>query len=149
MNRLAMIDRLYGSSGSKKAFSSPRKSETWVCMPEPCTPSNGLGMNVAWTPSDAATSFTTSRNVMTLSAMVSASVWVRSISCWLGESSWNEYSTGMPSVSRARMVCLRREPDTSLVVRSKNEPSSSGIGRLPLRAGREVEELQIRRDVEA
>ena len=29
-----------------------------VCIPEPCTPSSGLGMNVAWTPWDAATSRT-------------------------------------------------------------------------------------------
>ena len=104
-------------------------------MPEPCTPSSGLGMNVAWTPCWAATSFTTSRNVMTLSAIVSASVWRRSISCWLGESSWKEYSTGMPSVSRVRMVCLRSEPVMSLVVRSKNEPSSSGLGRLARSGG--------------
>ena len=53
-------------------------------MPQPCTPSSGLGMNVACTPWLAATSFTTSRNVMMLSAIVSASVWRRSISCWLG-----------------------------------------------------------------
>jgi hypothetical protein len=31
-------------------------------------------MNVAWTPASWATSFTTSRNVITLSAIVSASV---------------------------------------------------------------------------
>ena len=72
---------------------------------------------------------------MTLSAMVSASVWRRSISCWLGESSWKEYSTGMPSVSRVRMVCLRSEPATSVVVRSKNEPSSSGCGGWPFAPG--------------
>ena len=43
-------------------------------MPLPCTLSIGLGMNVACTPWLAATSFTTRRNVMMLSAMVNASV---------------------------------------------------------------------------
>ena len=88
-------------------------------MPEPCTPSSGLGMNVANRPSCMAASRTTSRNVITLSAMVRASVWRRSISCWLGESSWNEYSTGMPIVSSVWMVRLRSVPATSAVVRSK------------------------------
>ena len=43
-------------------------------MPEPCTPASGLGMKLAWTPRSRAISFTTSLNVMTLSAMVRASV---------------------------------------------------------------------------
>ena len=67
-------------------------------MPEPCTPSSGLGMNVACTPSRAATSRTARRNVIMLSAIVSASVWRRSISCWPGASSWKLYSTGIPIV---------------------------------------------------
>ena len=104
-------------------------------MPLPCTPSSGLGMKVACTPCAAATSFTTMRNVMMLSAMVSASVWRRSISCWLGASSWNEYSTGMPIVSSVRMVCLRSEPDRSVVVRSKKPPSSRGTGAVPRSGG--------------
>jgi hypothetical protein len=70
-------------------------------------------MNVACTPCLAATSFTTSRNVITLSAIVSASVWRRSISCWLGASSWKLYSTGMLIVSSVRIVCLRKVPATS------------------------------------
>ncbi len=100
-------------------------------MPEPCTPSIGLGMNVAWSPFDAATSRTTSRNVITLSAIESASVCRRSISCWLGASSWKLYSTGMPIASSVRIVCLRSEPVMSLVVRSKKLPSSSGCGGWP------------------
>ena len=43
-------------------------------MPEPCTVASGLGMKVACTPASNATSRTTSRKVMTLSAMASASV---------------------------------------------------------------------------
>ena len=100
-------------------------------MPEPCTPSSGFGMNVACSPCAAATSRTTKRNVITLSAIVSASVWRRSISCWPGASSWKLYSTGMPIASSVRIVCLRSDPVMSLVVRSKKLPSSSGRGRCP------------------
>ena len=72
---------------------------------------------------------------MMLSAIVSASVWRRSISCWLGESSWKEYSTGMPIVSSVRMVCLRSVPETSVVVRSKKRALVERLRRLPLGAG--------------
>ena len=53
---------------------SPSKSDMWVCMPEPCTPYSGLGMKVASTSFRAAISLTTMRTVMTVSAMVRASV---------------------------------------------------------------------------
>ncbi len=43
-------------------------------MPEPCTPARGLGMKLACTPSWRASSFTTRRTVMTVSAIVRASV---------------------------------------------------------------------------
>ena len=148
MNRFAVVDRWYGSSASKKALSSPWKSDTWVCMPEPWTPSSGLGMNVAWTPSVEATSFTTSRNVMTLSAMVSASVWRRSISCWLGR------------VLVERVLDRDAErlqgPDRLLAQRAgdvvggqvEERALVQRLRRLPLGAGSEVEELQVRGDVE-
>jgi len=42
-------------------------------MPDPGRSVNGLGMNDAKTPCDSATSFMTMRNVMMLSAVVSAS----------------------------------------------------------------------------
>jgi hypothetical protein len=42
-------------------------------MPEPGHWANGFGMNVAWMPCPSATSFTTTRNVMMLSAVASAS----------------------------------------------------------------------------
>ena len=48
-----------------------------------------------------------------------------------GASSWKLYSTGMLIVSSVRIVCLRSEPATSLVVRSKKPPSSSGCGGCP------------------
>ena len=43
-------------------------------MPDPCTPARGLGMKLACTPRRWAVSFTTRRTVMTVSAMVRASV---------------------------------------------------------------------------
>ena len=36
-----------GSSASWKALAPSLNSDRWVCMPEPCTPLSGLGMNVA------------------------------------------------------------------------------------------------------
>ena len=106
-------------------------------------------MNVAWTPCDAASSRTISRNVITLSAIVRASVWRRSISCWLGASSWKLYSTGMPIASSVRIVCWRSDPVTSLVVRSKKLASSRGRGRSFGFGDCEVEELDVGGDVEA
>jgi hypothetical protein len=38
-------------------------------------------------------------------------------------------------VSSVRMVCLRNEPATSVVVRSKKPPSSSGTGATPFSGG--------------
>ena len=62
--------------------------------------------------------FTTSRSVMMLSAMQSLGIAEIDL-VLLGESSWNEYSTGMPIASL--IVVLRRSLDTSAVVRSKYE----------------------------
>ena len=47
MNAFATSDRKYSSSASKNAFSSPRNSDWWVCIPEPFSPNSGLGMKVA------------------------------------------------------------------------------------------------------
>ena len=74
MKHRPTFERPNSSPGSWNALTSPSNSDTCVCMPEPNAPSIGLGMNVAYTPSSVATCFTTWRNVMTLSAMVSASV---------------------------------------------------------------------------
>ena len=73
MKCLATGDRRASSLGSKKAFSSPSNRETWVCMPEPGHWEKGLGMNVALMPLSEATSRMTTRKVMMLSAIVSAS----------------------------------------------------------------------------
>src|SRR5450759_1034034 len=119
MKHFPTLERPRASLASWKAFTSPSKSDRWVCIPEPKSPEIGFGMNVAYAPTSAAIFFTTWRNEMTLSAIVHASVYRRSISCWLGPSSGWLYSTGMPIASRVTMVCLRRF-DTRSVVRSKN-----------------------------
>ena len=74
MNALPGFDSPCWSPGSWNALTSPSNSERCVCIPEPYAPAIGLGMNVAYTPRSRATSFTTIRNVMMLSAIVSASV---------------------------------------------------------------------------
>ena len=74
MKHLPTFDSPYSSPGSWNALTSPSNSERCVCIPEPNTPSMGLGMNVAYAPRSVATCFTTRRNVITLSAIVSASV---------------------------------------------------------------------------
>ena len=101
MNARAVLDRLSSSAGSWNALRSPSNRDRWVCMPVPGWSVNGFGMNVAYTPSAIATSFTTCRNVMTLSAVVSASAYRRSISCWPGATSWWLNSTEMPMRSSA------------------------------------------------
>ena len=74
MKRLPTFDSPYSSPGSWNALTSPSKSDRCVCMPDPNAPSIGFGMNVAYTPRSCATCFTTMRNVITLSAIESASV---------------------------------------------------------------------------
>ena len=74
MKRRATSESPYWSFSSTKALRSPSHSEMWVCIPEPCTPASGLGMKEAKTPSWRAISLITMRVVMTVSAMVSASV---------------------------------------------------------------------------
>jgi hypothetical protein len=88
MNAFATLESFIGSDGSWNALRSPSNSDRCVCMPLPGWSVNGFGMNVAWTPCDSDTSFTTCRNVMMLSAVVSASAYRRSISCCPGATSW-------------------------------------------------------------
>ncbi len=84
-----------------------------MCIAEPGCAVNGLGMNEARTPWVIATSFTTYRNVMMLSAMVSASAYRRSISCWPGAFSWWLNSTEMPIDSSASIAWRRKCGATS------------------------------------
>ena len=74
MKCFATFDRPYSSPGSWNALTSPSNSERCECIPEPNAPAIGFGMNVACTPWSCATSLVMSRNVITLSAIVSASV---------------------------------------------------------------------------
>ncbi len=73
MKERPTLESWYSAPDSWKALRSPSKSERWVCMPEPGYSENGLGMNVACTPCSSATCFITSRKVMMLSAVESAS----------------------------------------------------------------------------
>ena len=73
MNCLPVADSRIGSAASWKALLSPSNSDRWVCIAEPARSVNGLGMNVACTPWASATSRTTCRSVMMLSAIDSAS----------------------------------------------------------------------------
>lgn len=56
----------------------------------------------------SATSLTTTRKVMMLSAMLSASAYRRSISCWPGAPSWWENSTEMPICSSIVIASRRK-----------------------------------------
>ena len=47
MNARAVEDSSCGADSSAKAFCSPRKSESWRCIPEPFWSDFGFGMNVA------------------------------------------------------------------------------------------------------
>ena len=73
MKARAVLERLSSSVGSWNAFRSPSNSDRCVCMPLPGRCRNGLGMKVAWEPTESATSLMTCRNVMMLSAIDSAS----------------------------------------------------------------------------
>ncbi len=73
MNWRAVLDSSNWAPGSWNALRSPSKSDRCVCMPEPGCSAIGLGMNDANTPCSSATSLTTVRNVMRLSAVVRAS----------------------------------------------------------------------------
>ncbi len=128
MNRRAVSESPRVSFASKKEFLSPSNNDTWVCIPEPWTPASGLGMNDANTPCSCAISLITRRTVMIVSAIVRASVYRRSISCWLGASSCCAYSTGTPMSSSVSTVRLRKSVARSATVSSKYEPESSGCG---------------------
>ena len=119
MNARPTFDSFIGSPASWNALRSPSNSDRWVCMPLPGWSVNGLGMNVACTPWESATSLTTCRNVMMLSAVVSASAYRRSISCWPGATSWWLNSTEMPIRSSASTAWRRKSRATAWVVWSK------------------------------
>ncbi len=88
-------------------------------MPDPWTPPRGLGIKEARIPLRAAISFTTTRTSITVSAIVMASVYRRSISCWLGASSCWLYSTGMPISSSMSTVSRRSAVASLLPINSK------------------------------
>ena len=64
-------------------------------------------MNVACRPWSIATFLTMKRNVETRSAVVIASAYLKSISCWPAATSWCAASTSNPICSRARTMSRR------------------------------------------
>ena len=100
-------------------------------MPEPGCVVNGLGMNVAQMPWLSATSRMTVRNVMMLSAVVSASAYRRSISCWPGPPSWWLNSTEMPIDSSIVIASRRKSEPIDWAVWSKKPLRSTGTGSAP------------------
>ncbi len=76
-------------------------------------------MNVAWTPLRRAISLTIHLWVWSASAMRSASWYFKSISCWLGPTSWCMYSTGIFIASSAKTVASRRSSPMSTGTMSK------------------------------
>ena len=97
----------------------PRKSDWWVCMPLPLMPSIGLGMNEARKPKRLATFRTTNLNVVRLSAVVSTSAYLKSISCWPMATSWCAASTSNPISSSCSMMTRRISSPRSTGPRSK------------------------------
>ena len=119
MNCWPVLDSWYCEPASKNALRSPSNSETWVCMAEPGCWVNGLGMNVAQMPWFSATSRMTVRKVMMLSAVDSASAYLRSISCWPGPPSWWLNSTEMPIDSSMVIASRRKSAPIDCAVWSK------------------------------
>ena len=74
MKPWATSDSPPGPLGVEEGVGRRPEERQWVCMPEPWTPARGLGMKLAYTPCWRAISLTTRRTVMTVSAMVRASV---------------------------------------------------------------------------
>jgi hypothetical protein len=67
----------------------------------------GFGMNVAWSPCCWAIAFSANLNVIALSAVLSASAYSKSISCWPAATSWWAASTLIPNASRASTMSWR------------------------------------------
>ncbi len=131
MNCRPVLESWYSAPASKKAFWSPSNRLTWVCIPEPGWVVNGFGMKLAQIPCDSATSRTTVRKVITLSAVVSASAYRRSISCWPGPPSWWLNSTEMPIDSSIVIASRRKSVALDCGVWSKKPLRSTGTGSAP------------------
>ena len=76
-------------------------------------------MKLAQMPWPSATSRMTVRNVMMLSAVESASAYLRSISCWPGPPSWWLNSTEMPIDSSIVIASRRKSAPCDWAVWSK------------------------------
>ena len=78
-----------------------------MCIPEPLMPWIGLGMNVAYRPCCWAIALSANLKVIALSAVCSASLYSKSISCCPAATSWWAASTRIPNASRASTMSWR------------------------------------------
>ena len=108
-----------GASGSKNAFLPSFASEQLVCIPLPQIPYMGFAMKEACSPRISAIVFAANLNVMTLSAVWRASLYLKSISCWLSATSWCEASISNPISVRARIISRLTSSARSVGARSK------------------------------
>ena len=77
-------------------------------------PNTGLGMKVACRPNSAAMERTTHLKVTVLSAAVSASAYLKLISCWPSATSWWLASISKPMASSVLMILRRQSmPESS------------------------------------
>ncbi len=129
MYERATDDSPYGAATSANAFrpSAIEYRLWWVCIPEPLMPKIGLGMKVAYRPCCCAIAFSANLNVIALSAVLRASAYSKSISCWPWATSWCAASTRMPNPSSASTMSWRTSCARS-VEKSKYPASSWGSG---------------------
>ena len=73
-------------------------------IPDPLIPDLGFGIKLANKPCRLAIVFTASLNVIILSAASSASLYLKSISCWAGADSWYDASISNPISSNASTI---------------------------------------------
>ena len=107
------------SSSLWKAFFPSLISEIFICIPDPLTPCNGLGMKVAYNPCLWAIDLTTYLNVAILSAVTNASAYLKSISFCPAATSWCEVSISNPISSKARVISLLAFSPKSIGPKSK------------------------------
>ena len=117
-------------------------------MPEPFSPCSGLAMNVACMPCWAAITLTTMRNVIRLSAVVSASAWRKSISCWPIATSWCAASRWKPIFCSVSSMSRRQSSPRST---GRDVEVGGGVvridGRVAVGVEPEQEELGLRADL--
>ena len=117
------------SDSSQKTFLPSFAMEMLMCIPLPAIPKIGFGINVACSPCLWAIVFTASLKVITRSAVVRASPYLKSISCCPRAHSWWEASISKPICSRFSTISRRTSSPGSTGPISKY-PASSKVWRV-------------------